>query len=207
MAIQLGSAWENQGKISIINSLYLYSDLPVERIAQTVKMDIMEVRRIIDGVIRKNAIDAIYEQTAIPVTQIMEGDVAILDHAKTALDATNLMIQKGVGYVVVTEHGEPFGIVTERDILCETSVFDKRLGELSLRVIASRPIIYTSPQDTVTDVADLMMKHDIRRIPVVEDAKIIGIVVARDLALLMSSAKRTRLAGVILEAIARSRRG
>ncbi len=193
-------------KVKLIDSMYLYSDLSVERIAKKVRMDIVDVQKIIDNLIRKDALEVIYEEGNIPVGQIMRKDVASLDVSNSALDAATLMIQKGVGCIVVTAKGKPFGMVTERDILCELTVFDKRLAELSLGVIASRPLVYASPLDTVENVADIMMKNSIRRIPVVQDGKLVGMVVARDLAMLLSSTKRPGLAKAILEAVSRSRK-
>jgi CBS domain-containing protein len=194
-----------QRKIDLIDSLYLYSDLLVETIAQTVDMDVREVQKIIDNLIRKDALEALSEQSNMSIEHVMKKDVASLDCSKTALDAVDLMIKKGVGCVVVTSQGKPFGMVTERDILCEMTTFDKLLADLSLEVIASRPLIYASPVETVANVADLMMKNNIRRIPVVEDGKIVGIVVVKDLAMILYS-KRPSLAKDILEAISRTRK-
>ncbi len=139
------------------------------------------------------------------IKHVMKKDVASLDCSKTALDAVDLMIKKGVGCVVVTAQGKPFGMVTERDILCQMTTFDKLLADHSLEVIASRPLIYVSPVETVGNVADLMMKNSIRRIPVVEDGKLVGMVVVKDLAMLLSS-KSPSLAKEILEAISRTRK-
>ncbi len=145
------------------------------------------------------------KEANMPIEHIMKRDVACLDCSKTALDAVDLMIEKGTGYVVVTSQGRPFGMVTERDILCEMVAFDTRLAQLSLEVIASRPLICVSPLETVNNVADLMMKNSIRRVPIVKDDKIIGMVVVKDLAMLLSSIKRPSLAKTVLEAKSRSR--
>ncbi|NHI04540.1 hypothetical protein DYY67_2208 [Candidatus Nitrosotalea sp. TS] len=198
---------ETQRKVDFIDSLYLYSDLSVERIAKAVKMNVKEVQQIIDNLIKKDALEIMHEQANMPVERIMKKDVASLDCSKTALDAANLMIEKGAGCVVITSQGRPFGMITERDILCEMTVFDKRLAQLSLEIIASRPLICVPPVETVSNVADLMMKNSIRRVPVVEDSKLVGIVVVKDLAMLLSSTRRPGLAKAILGAISRSRNG
>ena len=196
---------ETQRRIKFIDSLYLYSDFPVELIAKTVKMNVKEVQQIIDNLTRKDALEALYEQANIPAEQIMKKDVAILDYSKTALDAVDLMIKKGTGCIVITSQGRPFGMVTERDILCETTVFNKLLAQLSLKVIASRPLLYVSPTETVGNIADLMMNNNIRRVPVVNDDNLVGIVVAKDIAMLLSS-KRPSLAKIVLDAMSRSRK-
>ncbi|MGI0086425.1 MAG: CBS domain-containing protein [Nitrosotalea sp.] len=206
MTVQLNeNSNDLQRKLDLIDSLYLYSDLSVETIAKTVDMDVKEVQKIIDNLIRKDAVEALYEQSNVSIEHVMKKDVASLDCSKTALDAATLMIEKGVGCVVVTAQGKPFGMVTERDILCEMTFSDKMPADLSLEVIASRPLIHVSPVETVGNVADLMMKNNIRRVPVVEDGKLVGMVVVKDLAMLLSSTKRPGLAKAILEAISRSR--
>lgn len=194
MTAMIGNSNELHAKAKFIDSLYLYSDPSVERIAKTVGIDVVDVKKIIDNLVRKDAPEVIYGEGSIPVGQIMRKDVTSLDVSNSALDAATLMIQKGVGCIVVTAKGRPFGMVTERDILCEAVVYDKRLAELSLVVIASRPLVYASPLDTVEQVANIMMKNSIRRIPVVQDGKLVGMVVARDLAMLLSSTKRPGLA-------------
>src|SRR5574337_790208 len=159
MTTQLDSSNEMLAKIRFIDSLYLYSDLSVEHIAKTLKMDVAQVQKIVDNLIRKDTLEVIYEQADTPVEQIMRRDVAILDVSKSALDAATMMIKKGVGCVVVTAGDKPYGMVTERDILCEMTVFDKKLADLSLEVIASRPLVQVSPLETVRDVADLMVEN------------------------------------------------
>ena len=196
---------ETQRKINFIDSLYLYSDLSVEHMAKTVGMNVKEVQQIIDNLIKKDALKALYEQANMPIKQIMKKNITNLDYSKTAFDAASLMIEKGTGYVVITAQDKPFGMVTERDILCEMTFCNMPPAEISLKVIASRPLIYASPEETVENVADLMMKNSIRRIPIIEDNKLAGIVVARDLAMLVSSTKRPGLSKTILEAISRSR--
>ncbi|MGI0101802.1 MAG: CBS domain-containing protein [Nitrosotalea sp.] len=202
MTVQLDEiSRDMQRKLDLIDSLYLYSDLSVETMAQTIDMDVKYVQKIIDNLIRKDAVDALYEQSNMSIEHVMKRYVASLDCSKTALDAATLMIEKGVGCVVVTAQGRPFGMITERDILCQMIVFDKRLADLSLEVIASRPLIYVSLVETVGNVADLMMKNNIRRVLVVEDGKLVGMVVVKDLAMLLSSTKRPSSTKIILGAI------
>ncbi|MDE1862220.1 MAG: CBS domain-containing protein [Thaumarchaeota archaeon] len=192
-------------KINVIDSLYLYSDLSPEQIATRVGMESGEVMRIIDGLVRKDAIKAIIEKEDAPVREIMRGCVAILDASKTALDAANLMIEKGTGCVVVTSQGKPFGMVTEKDLLCESAVFDRKLGRLKLGVIASRPLVHTSPLETIGTVADMMLKHGIRRVPVMDEGLLVGLVDARDIAMMLSSASRPALGRALLDALSRPR--
>ena len=193
-------------KVNHIDSLYLYSDLSVETIAKTVNMHVNEVQKIIQSLIKKYALEPLYEQNNIPVKHIMKKDVASLDCAKSAFDAATLMIKKGVGGVVVTVQERPFGMITTQDILCQMIGSSKMLEDLFLETIASRPLIYVHPQKTVEDIVDLMIKNNIRRVPVVEDDILVGIVTAKDLAKLPSATKKNVLAKSILDAISRSRK-
>ncbi len=206
MTIQNDISSDMMKKVNRIDSLYRYSDLSVETIAKTVNMHMNEVQKIVHNLIKKYARESLYEQNNIPVKHIMKKDVAILDRAKTALDAATLMIKKGVGGVVVTAQEKPFGMITERDILCQMIGSSKMLEDLFLETIASRPLIYVHPQKTVEDIVDLMIKNNIRRIPVIEDDVLVGMVTTQDLAKLPSATKKNGLAKSILEAISRSRK-
>jgi CBS domain-containing protein len=60
------------------------------------------------------------------------------------------------------------------------------LENLILSFLASKPLIYAKPYQTVEEAADIMRKYNIRRLPIVDKDKIVGLVTARDLAILLS---------------------
>ncbi len=205
MTVQQENSNEGYRRIDPIDSLFSRSDLSVEHTAKRVKVDDNDIRKIIDDLVKKDAREDTYEQSNIQVGQIMKRGVVTLDCSKTALDAASMMIEKGVGCVVVTMQGKPFGMVTERDILCEMIFSGRMLADVSLEVIASRPLVYVSPVETIENVVDLMMRNSIRRVLVVENDNLVGLVAVKDLAMLLSSTKRPDLAKAVLQAASRSR--
>jgi CBS domain-containing protein len=85
------------------------------------------------------------------------------------------MTDKGIGCVVVTENGKPVGILTERDVMKEI-VKDKNILEKDVSSLMTRPLISVSPDTPVVDALDLMRKKNIRRLPVVDEGRLVGLI-------------------------------
>lgn len=140
-----------------------------------------EVQKVADDLMRRGIFDELFMPPIILVESVMKRDVVMLDHTKTAYDAAALMIKKGIGCVIVTAYGQPFGIITERDIVGAVVGLKIPLENLILNILASRPLICTTPSQTIEEAAELMRRYNIRRLPVVKEGKIVGIVTIRDL--------------------------
>jgi signal-transduction protein with cAMP-binding, CBS, and nucleotidyltransferase domain len=92
------------------------------------------------------------------------------------------MCRDEVGSCIVLKNNLPIGIVTEEDINCKVVAKDKRPGTVTVGEIMSTPLITVSAGKTVGDAAHMMIKHRVRRLPVVDDDNaVIGIVTVRDL--------------------------
>jgi CBS domain-containing protein len=106
--------------------------------------------------------------------------VIMAPSSSTIEDITKIMGEKRIGSVIITRYGKPFGIFTERDLLTTFFTRGKSL-KTKVGVAASSPLI-TIPLGASVHLAALTMvlKH-IRRLPIVEDDAIVGIVTARDL--------------------------
>jgi CBS domain-containing protein len=96
-------------------------------------------------------------------------------------NAARIMRQEDTGAVPVVDNGRPVGILTDRDIVIR-AVADG--GELSRPVseIVTEGIIAATPDMTTREAAELMSEHQIRRLPVVENDRLVGIVSLGDLA-------------------------
>jgi CBS domain-containing protein len=190
----------------MIASLYHYSDLSVQAIADKVNMNPNEVQKIIDDIVKSNALEVLVEQSTTRVEKIMTSIVIALDYSKTAVDAAVLMTEKQVGSVVVTkDNGKPFGIVTERDLVRRIGAKDLYFHDGLLGHIASSPLIYAEAGLTVQEAAEIMIKNRIRRLPIVHTHKLAGIVTVTDLAVFLSPTRRPGLALSVLQAISRNR--
>lgn len=75
----------------------------------------------------------------------------------------------------------PIGIITEEDINCKVVAKDRKPGDVVVSEAMSTPLITIAADKMVGDAASMMVKHRVRRLPVVEDQMVIGIVTVRDI--------------------------
>ncbi|MEM4389031.1 MAG: CBS domain-containing protein [Candidatus Micrarchaeia archaeon] len=93
-----------------------------------------------------------------------------------------IMRQKNIGSVLVTKQGEIVGILTERDILKRVVAEGLDPSRTTAEQIMTRNIITINADATVFEAAEMLNRYDIRRLPVEENGKIVGIVTARSIA-------------------------
>jgi CBS domain-containing protein len=131
------------------------------------------------------------------VRDFMTRGVLTIDSEKTILEAAELMSQKEVGDVVVLKGEIPRGIVTERDfvrrVVARKTPLDTKISD-----VMTKPLITISPDASLKEAARKMINSGIRRLPVVKQHKLVGIIVVSDFARHLS--KKTLTEG-ILEAI------
>jgi CBS domain-containing protein len=114
------------------------------------------------------------------VKSIMSTKVETVRSKQPLKFALKKMVTKNIGSVVVVDGEKPVGIVTERDISRCVAKSLKSLNGQVARVMAKK-LIVASPNTTIQSAVGLMLKHGIRRIPVVHDGKLVGVVTERDL--------------------------
>jgi CBS domain-containing protein len=202
MMVEKDNQSELERKKSLIDTLYHHSDLSVESISYQADMSIKQVQGIIDKIRKKEALEVLVEHSKTPVEKIMTKIVVSLESGKTLYDASVLMAKKKVGCLVVTTRGKPFGIVTKGDVV--KGISDGiSFKSTKLEEFASRPLVYASSSQTIEEVADLMIKNKIRKLPVIQQGKIVGIVTVTDLALFLSPTRRPGLTESIFHVITR----
>lgn len=189
----------------VIDTLYHHSDLSVEEISYQVDMSVKQVQNIIDKIKKNEALEVLVEHSKTPMGKIMTKGVVSLEYDKTVYDASVLMTKKGVGCIVVTAKGKPFGIVTERDIVKGIGKIDISVKKILLEKFASRPLIYASSRQTVEDVVELMTKNKIHKLPIVQQEKVVGIVTIKDLLVFLSPTRTPGLTESIIHVITREK--
>lgn len=98
------------------------------------------------------------------------------------LAVAQLMRDHRVGSVVICDaQGGPTAMVTDRDLAVRV-LADERSGAEQVREHASRPLVTGEPQMDLEEAAALMVQHRIRRLPVIEDDRLVGIVTLDDIA-------------------------
>ena len=91
------------------------------------------------------------------------------------------MDELGVGSVVITSEGKPAGIITERDIALKVLLKDRRASEVKAKEIMAFPLVTIEAETSVDEACKLAARKHIKRLPVVENGMLVGIVSIRDL--------------------------
>jgi len=116
----------------------------------------------------------------IAVKDIMKKSVMTIDSQSTIIDAAKLMKDARIGAIIITENNTPIGILTDRDLAVKALAHSYHLTT-KVKVIMSSPLISINPTETVRMAADLMHTRGIRKLPVIDNDKVIGIITATDL--------------------------
>lgn len=115
------------------------------------------------------------------IRDVMTPNPRTVSPSDTIQNAAQIMRDEDTGAVPVVENGRPIGMVTDRDIVVR-AVADG--GQLSrpVREIVTTGVIAVTPEMSTREAAELMSEHQIRRLPVVEGERLVGIVSLGDLA-------------------------
>lgn len=117
------------------------------------------------------------------VKDIMTKDVVIADTNDTLIDVAKLMAHHNIGCIPVTENGEKvLGVITDRDIVVEMAEHSYDPYNTLATAIMSDNIYFVRPDVDVKFAFDLMKKQQVRRLPVMENGKILGMISLGDLA-------------------------
>jgi CBS domain-containing protein len=134
------------------------------------------------------------------VKDLMTKDVLTIDANKTVIEAATLMSQNDVGDLVVMENNMPVGIVTERDFVRRVLAGGKSTTTRVSEVM-SAPLRVIDPEAPIKEAARRMVNKGIRRLVVIKDNRLVGIITATDFARHLG--KKT-LSDGILEAMGRN---
>ncbi|QUC64584.1 CBS domain-containing protein [Nitrosopumilus sp. K4] len=116
----------------------------------------------------------------ITVKDIMTKSVIAVDSTATVNEAAKMMEDAKVGSVIVMENNTPVGIVTDRDFAVKVAAHAYQIST-SVKQIMSSPLITIGPDESVWMISDLMYTRGVRKLPVIENDQVIGMVTATDL--------------------------
>lgn len=117
------------------------------------------------------------------VREVMTASVDSATPNTTVVELAKMMKNNDIGSIPICEEQKVIGIITDRDIVLKAVAEGKNIENIkAIEVMNSKLITVTADQD-VHEAADLMSKYQIRRLPVVEQGKLIGIVALGDLAI------------------------
>jgi CBS domain-containing protein len=117
------------------------------------------------------------------IRELMTKNPRSLESGSSVIEAARLMRDEDVGIVPIVEGEKLIGTVTDRDIATRVVAEGKSPDSTSVGEIASRELVTIDPQQDLDEALRLMARHQVRRLPVVEeDGKLVGIVAQADIA-------------------------
>ena len=115
------------------------------------------------------------------VKEVMTKPVISIDRNKTIFDASNLYKDFKVGCLIVTDNGKCIGMLTERDIIERTICEHKNPGETIVGEVMSSEIKKIHSLDTIENAIKMMIDNNIKKLPVIENEEIVGIITVTDI--------------------------
>lgn len=113
------------------------------------------------------------------------------------VEAARLLASEDVGSLPVVDGGRLVGVVTDRDLALRVLAEDKSPAEVTVGEIASHELVTVEPGEDLDRALHLMAKRQLRRLPVVEHGRLVGVLAQRDLALISDDSR----AGELVERI------
>ena len=115
------------------------------------------------------------------VRDIMEKNVITIGHDKTVLDAAGLMKENEISFLVILKNDEPIGVITESDFVRKLVANDRVASKVPLSEIMSYKFRSVESSIEIEDAVQKMLNNKIRRLLVVDDGKLVGVITQTDL--------------------------
>lgn len=115
------------------------------------------------------------------IRKIMVENVVTAKPNDSVGQVAELMNKHEIGCVIVVDNGKPVGIVTERDMIKRVVCRSKGSEKEKISEIMSKPVIKASPQMLAGDATKLMLERNIKKLPIVDNGQLLGLVTLTDL--------------------------
>lgn len=115
------------------------------------------------------------------VRDLMHRGALVVDDDASVTEVARIMRDEDVGAVLVSAEGELVGIVTDRDLVCRAIADGADPAATSVREVMSRRPVCCAPTDDLEDVIELMETNRIRRVPVMDEDALVGMLSLGDL--------------------------
>ena len=116
------------------------------------------------------------------IRDIMKKNVITIQEDTSALDAAKLISEKDISFLVIVKDNKPIGVITERDFVRKIAAQDKQASLIRLSEIMSYKFRWVEPSTKIEDAVQKMLNHNIRRLIVLENEKLVGVITQTDLA-------------------------
>ena len=115
------------------------------------------------------------------IRDIMEKNVVTIEDDKTALDAACLISEKDVSFLVIMKNNAPVGVLSESDFVKRLAANNKKASEVIISEIMSSNFRWVEPETEIEDAIQKMLNNNIRRLIILDDNKLAGVVTQTDL--------------------------
>lgn len=115
------------------------------------------------------------------VKEIMVKNVVTINSSATVFDACMLYKEKKVGCLLVVENNRCVGIATERDLIEKSICLRKNPEKTRISDIMSSRLISAHPLDTIEKALELMKQNKIKKLPVIQNDRMLGIITITDI--------------------------
>jgi CBS domain-containing protein len=122
-----------------------------------------------------------------------------IGHSASVVEAARLMREQHIGSLPITDDEKLVGMITDRDITTRVVAEAADATKTSVGDVYSQDLISVEPDRGLEEALQLMARHQVRRLPVVEDGRLVGIVAQADIALSENEQKT----GELVEAISK----
>ncbi len=119
------------------------------------------------------------------LTDIMVEDVITIDASATIRKAVQRMNSHEIGCLIVLQDGKPTGIVTERDMMKRVLGAGRDWRAVEVGEVMSKPLLFMEPEREIEDAVQLMLKHQIKKLPIIENGCLVGLITLTDLTTFM----------------------
>jgi signal-transduction protein with cAMP-binding, CBS, and nucleotidyltransferase domain len=119
-------------------------------------------------------------ETRLAVRDVMTRTVVTATPDMSAAEAGKKMVENRVGNIIIVKDEGPIGIVTESDMVAKVIARNVKPGSIKLEQLMSKPLITTTSSDDIHDAVLMMAQKKIRRLPVIDDGALVGIITDAD---------------------------
>ena len=119
------------------------------------------------------------------IANVMTKSVISIDAVMTINEAAKMMEDAKVGAVIIMENNKPVGIVTDRDFAVKVAAHAYQIST-PIKQIMSSPLISINSDETVRAAGDVMHDRGVRKLPVMDNGNVIGIITATDIVNLLA---------------------
>lgn len=117
------------------------------------------------------------------IRDVMTSEPRTIDAGQSVAYAAKMMRDEDVGLAPIVEDDKLIGMLTDRDIAIRVVAEGRDPDEVTVGEVASRQVVTVDPQQDLHEALRIMAKHQVRRLPVVEeDGRLVGIVAQADVA-------------------------